>query len=79
MPALPLVQAWRLVGITYELDRDGDWRPVVRHEFYGSSPARTLEIRARHLEADAFLRGCEAGAYGAITCRTHWYDPERVA
>lgn len=73
---LPTVQAWRMVGLTYELDAAGQWVPVVRHEFYGATKERTLEVRARHLEADAFLRGCEYGGYGQIVCHTVWYAPE---
>ncbi len=78
MPVLPVVQAWRLVGITYELDAGGQWLPVVRHEFYGPTAERTIEVRDRHLQADAFLRGCESGSYGPIQCRTYWYHPERT-
>ncbi|MGH2997683.1 MAG: hypothetical protein ACRDNM_00125 [Gaiellaceae bacterium] len=72
------MQPWRVVGITYELADGGQWLPVIRHEFYGASPELAVHVRARHLETDNFLRACESGAFGAVQCRTVWYEPERV-
>lgn len=76
---LPLTQAWRIVALTYELAPGSAWVPVVRHEFYGPTPERALEVRAAHMRSDAFLRACETGRFGpGVQCYTYWYPPERV-
>lgn len=63
---------WRVVAMTYETSDGGaSWVPVVRHEMYGPTRARALEVFQAHLESDAFLRGCTMHQrYAGIVCRT---------
>lgn len=45
--------------------------PVVRHVFYGSTPAQADGVYRAHLKTDAFLRACnsERGNFGDFVCR----------
>lgn len=62
---------WRLVASTFERTGPDAWILVVRHEFYGGTRERSIEVYEAHLRADAFLRGCtQDHSYGAIECRT---------
>ena len=64
---------WRVVAVTYEWDEDGsEWLPVVRHELYGPTRKRALEVYAAHLRSDAFLRACVKSDVfaGRVRCRT---------
>lgn len=74
MPPAPL-PPWRLVAMTYERNDDGTGETlVVRHEFYGATEQRAVEIYHAHLQSDAFLRGCTYGGhYGPIVCRTETF------
>lgn len=50
---------WRVVAMTWELAADGaTWIPTVRHEMYGPTQERAIEVYQAHMQSDAFLRGC---------------------
>lgn len=70
----PPPRGWfRVVALTSEWDGYG-WVPTVRHEMYGETHERALEVFAAHMESDAFLRGCTMrGSYERTTCRTESY------
>jgi hypothetical protein len=58
---------WVIEHVIYEA---GSSDPVLRHSFYGKTPAEAEAVHQAHLRADAFLRGCETtGHYGQIPCR----------
>ena len=61
---------WRVVAVSYELD-GARWVPVVRHEMYGPTQERAIEVYQAHMESDAFLRGCTTSRrYDGIQCTT---------
>lgn len=61
---------YRVVALTSEWDGYG-WVPTVRHEMYGETADRALEVFRAHMETDAFLRGCTTtGNFRGITCKT---------
>jgi hypothetical protein len=49
---------WRIVAVTYELADDGREIPVVRHELYGDTRERAVEVLEAHCKSDRFLRAC---------------------
>jgi hypothetical protein len=70
MMARPPRGWFRVVALTSEWDGYA-WIPTVRHEMYGQTQERALEVFRAHMESDAFLRGCSStGNYQGTTCRT---------
>jgi hypothetical protein len=67
----PAPRGWfRVVALTSEWDGYA-WIPTVRHEMYGATRERALEVFAAHMQSDAFLRGCTTRqSYEGTTCRT---------
>jgi hypothetical protein len=66
---------WRVVAMTYEADAAGNWIPVLRHEMYGPTQERAIEVYQAHMATDAFLHACSTSgrfqtSRGIITCRT---------
>jgi hypothetical protein len=63
---------WRVVAVTFELGDDGREIPVVRHELYGPTKERALEVLGAHIKSDRFLRDCTMrGQFeGRVRCRT---------
>ena len=65
-----LVPPWRVAVDTYEWD-GAVWVLTVRHELYGGTRERALEVLAAHLRSDAFLRQCmHGGRFDGVVCRT---------
>jgi len=63
-------QLWVLVHSIYEQDVGDDY-PVVRHSFYGKTPAEALHYYESHLKTDSFLRGCQTkGRWNQVVCKT---------
>lgn len=61
---------WRIVAMTYEWD-GAQWIPVVRHELYGPTYERAIEVYQAHMQSDRFLNACSTGgAFGDVRCRT---------
>lgn len=64
---------WRVVAVTYEQD-GARWIPVVKHEMYGPTQERAIEVYQAHMRSDGFLRACSltpgGGAYQGTPCRT---------
>lgn len=63
---------WRVVAVTYETTPDGGEIPVVRHELYGPTRERALEVLEAHMRSDRFLRDCVLTRQfeGRVECRT---------
>lgn len=53
------------------MEPEGGPLPVVRHIFYGSTPAAARAIYAAHTTTDEFLRACDAaGRWHSVRCTT---------
>lgn len=56
--------------MTYEWD-GAQWIPVVRHELYGPTYERAVEVYQAHMRSDRFLSACStSGHFGDVRCRT---------
>lgn len=65
---------WALVIRTYEQQRNGTWKIVLEHRFFGATQAEAQGYYESHLKTDSFLRSCLTGRWQDVTCynEAHW-------